>query len=36
MKKKTIFSTAVQKVYIGDLTIYRIVANRYADAEGHL
>lgn len=34
MKKKTSFSTQGQRADIGDLTIYRILANRYADAVG--
>ncbi len=34
MKKKTSFSTKGQRADIGDLTIYRILANRYADAVG--
>lgn len=34
MKKKTSFSTKGQRADIGDLTIYRILANRYTDAVG--
>ena len=34
MKKKSSFSTQGQRADIGDLTIYRILANRYADAVG--
>lgn len=34
MKKKTSFSTKGQRADIGNLTIYRILANRYADAVG--
>mgnify|MGYP006181307323 CR=1 FL=1 len=34
MKKKTSFSTKGQRADIGDLKIYRILANRYADAVG--
>lgn len=34
MKKKTSFSTKGQSADIGDLTIYRILANRYTDAVG--
>ncbi|MDO1451849.1 pirin family protein [Rhodocytophaga aerolata] len=34
MKKKTSFSTKGQRADIGDLTIYRMLANRYADAIG--
>ncbi|KRD58783.1 Pirin-like protein [Flavobacterium sp. Root935] len=34
MKKKTSFSTKGVRADIGDLTIYRILANRYADAVG--
>lgn len=34
MNKKTSFSTKGQRVDIGDLTIYRILANRYTDAVG--
>ena len=34
MKKKTSFSTKGQRADIGHLTIYRILANRYADAVG--
>lgn len=34
MKKKTSFSTKGQRADIGDLTIYRLLANRYADAVG--
>jgi redox-sensitive bicupin YhaK (pirin superfamily) len=34
MKKKTSFSTKGQRADIGDLTIYRILPNRYADAVG--
>ena len=34
MKKKSSFSTKGQRADIGDLTIYRILANRYADAVG--
>jgi redox-sensitive bicupin YhaK (pirin superfamily) len=34
MKKKTSFSTQGQRADIGDLVIYRILANRYADAVG--
>jgi redox-sensitive bicupin YhaK (pirin superfamily) len=34
MKKKTSFSTKGQRADIGDLTIYRMLANRYADAVG--
>lgn len=34
MKKKTSFSTRGQRADIGDLTIYRLLANRYADAVG--
>jgi len=34
MKKKTSFSTKGQSADIGDLTIFRILPNRYADAVG--
>ena len=34
MKKKISFSTQGQRADIGDLAIYRILANRYADAVG--
>lgn len=34
MKKKSSFSTQGQRADIGDLTIYRILANRYTDAVG--
>lgn len=34
MKKRTSFSTKGQRADIGDLTIYRILANRYADTVG--
>lgn len=34
MKKKTSFSTKGKRADIGDLSIYRILANRYADAVG--
>ena len=34
MKKKTSFSTKGQRADIGDLTIYRILPNRYANAVG--
>lgn len=34
MKKQVSFSTKGQRADIGDLTIYRILANRYADAVG--
>jgi redox-sensitive bicupin YhaK (pirin superfamily) len=34
MKKKTSFSTKGQRADIGDLTIYRILDNRYTDAVG--
>ncbi|MCX2478288.1 pirin family protein [Pedobacter sp. MC2016-15] len=34
MQKKTSFSTKGQRADIGDLTIYRILANRYTDAVG--
>lgn len=34
MKKKTSFSTKGQRADIGDMIIYRILANRYADAVG--
>jgi redox-sensitive bicupin YhaK (pirin superfamily) len=34
MKKKSSFSTQGQRADIGDLAIYRILANRYADAVG--
>jgi hypothetical protein len=34
MKKKTSFSTKGQRADIGDLAIYRILPNRYADAVG--
>lgn len=34
MKKKSSFSTRGQRADIGDLVIYRILANRYADAVG--
>jgi redox-sensitive bicupin YhaK (pirin superfamily) len=34
MKKKSSFSTQGQRADIGDLVIYRILANRYADAVG--
>lgn len=34
MKKKTSFSTQGQRADIGDLTIYRLLANRYTDAVG--
>lgn len=34
MKKKTSFSTKGQQANIGDLTIYRMLANRYTDAVG--
>ncbi len=34
MKKKSSFSTQGQRVDIADLVIYRILANRYADAVG--
>ena len=34
MKKKTSFSTKGQRADIGDLTIYRRLANRYTDAVG--
>jgi redox-sensitive bicupin YhaK (pirin superfamily) len=34
MKKKSSFSTKGQRADIGDLVIYRILANRYADAVG--
>jgi redox-sensitive bicupin YhaK (pirin superfamily) len=34
MKKKTSFSTKGQRADIGDLTIYRILPNRYTDAVG--
>ncbi|MHA4846455.1 pirin family protein [Flavitalea antarctica] len=34
MKKKTSFSTKGHRADIGNLTIYRILANRYADAVG--
>lgn len=34
MKKKTSFSTKGQRADIGDLTIYRMLANRYTDAVG--
>ncbi|PJR04081.1 pirin family protein [Avrilella dinanensis] len=34
MKKQTSFSTKGQRADIGDLTIYRMLANRYTDAVG--
>ncbi|TRW27247.1 pirin family protein [Flavobacterium zepuense] len=34
MKKKVIFSTKGQRADIGDITIYRILANRYANKVG--
>lgn len=34
MKKKTSFSTKGQRADIGDLTIYRMLVNRYTDAVG--
>ncbi len=34
MKKKTSFSTKGQRADIGDLIIYRLLPNRYADAVG--
>jgi redox-sensitive bicupin YhaK (pirin superfamily) len=34
MKKRTSFSTKGQRADIGDLTIYRLLANRYTDAVG--
>jgi redox-sensitive bicupin YhaK (pirin superfamily) len=34
MKKKTSFSTKGQRADIGDMVIYRMLANRYADAVG--
>ncbi|RDC56629.1 pirin family protein [Pedobacter chinensis] len=34
MKKETSFSTKGQRADIGDLTIYRLLANRYTDAVG--
>ena len=34
MKKETSFSTKGQRADIGDMTIYRVLANRYADAVG--
>ena len=34
MKKKTSFSTKGQRADIGDLTIHRLLANRYTDAVG--
>ncbi|QEE50261.1 pirin family protein [Flavobacterium alkalisoli] len=34
MKKKTSFSTKGQRADIGELTIYRLLANRYSDAVG--
>jgi len=34
MKKKSIFSTKGQRADIGDITIYRILANRYANKVG--
>ena len=34
MKKKISFSTQGQRADIGDLVIYRLLANRYADAVG--
>jgi hypothetical protein len=34
MKKKSSFSTKGQRADIGDLVIYRVLANRYADAVG--
>lgn len=34
MKKKSSFSTQGQRADIGDLVIYRMLANRYADAAG--
>ena len=34
MKKKVSFSTQEQRADIGELTIYRILPNRYADAVG--
>ncbi|MBE8719173.1 pirin family protein [Sphingobacterium pedocola] len=34
MNKKTSFSTKGQRADIGDLTIYRLLANRYTDAVG--
>jgi redox-sensitive bicupin YhaK (pirin superfamily) len=34
MKKKSSFTTQGQRADIGDLTIYRILANRYVDAVG--
>lgn len=34
MKKKTSFSTKGQRADIGDMTIYRMLANRYTDAVG--
>lgn len=34
MKKQTSFSTKGQRADIGDLTIYRLLANRYTDAVG--
>ncbi len=34
MKKQTSFSTKGQRTDIGDLTIYRILPDRYADAVG--
>ena len=34
MKKRTSFSTKGQRADIGDLTIYRMLANRYTDAVG--
>ncbi|WP_130736054.1 pirin family protein [Flavobacterium sp. J27] len=34
MKKKTSFSTKGQRADIGDLTIYRVLPNRYTDAIG--
>jgi hypothetical protein len=34
MKKKISFSTQGQRADIGDITIYRMLPNRYADAVG--
>lgn len=34
MKKETSFSTKGQRADIGDMTIYRVLANKYADAVG--
>jgi|GEM_PF-5265116 len=34
MKKKSSFSTHGQRAHIGELEIYRMLPNRYADAVG--